>query len=382
MIYKDGVELGIEPQIVNPAATGTYTAVLTNYNFTPYEVTGSITSNLVHEFTGTFAYDIPADVPTALDGVSITASLNLNYDPPSPAQNDIVLALQNYDNLNSSMVTVLSGVGLGSFTITVSSSGMWYGLVYYNGVWHQSSPYSVDVVPPAQGIFTFDDVDFGAKGDVIVFLGEGENPTLPVTLSSFTAMQNSASLVSLVWISQSETEMLGYKVFRNSAADLATAEAVSGIIPATNTSNETTYQYTDQEVETNLTYYYWLQSMEINQNGGFHGPVCITVTGDDDQNPHPDVTACTRIKNVYPNPFNPNTLISYFQEKSAKTEITVYNLKGQIITCLENEFRTAGDYQIRWNGKDAQGQDCSSGAYYVLMKTDNKRYSKKIILLK
>eukprot|EP00825_Cyclidium_porcatum_P037254 TRINITY_DN4077_c0_g1_i1.p1 TRINITY_DN4077_c0_g1~~TRINITY_DN4077_c0_g1_i1.p1 ORF type:complete len:533 (-),score=32.26 TRINITY_DN4077_c0_g1_i1:36-1634(-) len=88
---------------------------------------------------------------------------------------------------------------------------------------------------------------------------------LPVELSSFTATLTGENFVNVTWITQSETSMLGYNVFRNDVGIFSTASQLNqAIIPATNTSVSNTYQIIDPEVENGHTYYYWLQGVEFN----------------------------------------------------------------------------------------------------------------------
>ncbi|MCF7920952.1 MAG: DUF1565 domain-containing protein [Candidatus Cloacimonetes bacterium] len=82
--------------------------------------------------------------------------------------------------------------------------------------------------------------------------------------------------------------------------------------------------------------------------------------------------------NAYPNPFNPETTISFFTtEGTENTEISIYNLKGQKVVTLVNEPFEAGSHKVTWN---AFGQ--SSGIYLLRFVTDRKSETKKLILLK
>lgn len=52
----------------------------------------------------------------------------------------------------------------------------------------------------------------------------------------------------------------------------------------------------------------------------------------------------------YPNPFNPLTKIKYDLPKNSNVTIVVYDLLGREVTKLvNNEFKTAGRYEINWN---------------------------------
>jgi fibronectin type 3 domain-containing protein len=74
--------------------------------------------------------------------------------------------------------------------------------------------------------------DLDAKGEAIVSLGNYDN-TLPVELSAFTASINAQNKVMLMWITESETNCLGYNIYRNSELDLATALNLQVLIEGT-----------------------------------------------------------------------------------------------------------------------------------------------------
>jgi hypothetical protein len=85
----------------------------------------------------------------------------------------------------------------------------------------------------------------------------------------------------------------------------------------------------------------------------------------------------------YPNPFNPETLIS-FQISADYQNVTVdiYNIKGQKIRSLVNGEYSAGTHSVVWNGKDDKGLDVGSGIYFYQMKTDEFTATKKLTLMK
>lgn len=69
----------------------------------------------------------------------------------------------------------------------------------------------------------------------------------------------------------------------------------------------------------------------------------------------------------YPNPFNPSTTLRFDIEKSAVTEISIYNVLGQKVITLVSEELSPGTYSTSWNGLNAQGNSVASGVYYVRM---------------
>lgn len=79
----------------------------------------------------------------------------------------------------------------------------------------------------------------------------------------------------------------------------------------------------------------------------------------------------------YPNPFNSSTTITFDLPNSANVKLTIYNLLGEEIITLINEYKEAGSYKINWNAINLP-----SGIYLYRLETDNYTDSKKMTLLK
>nr|MBC8415296.1 T9SS type A sorting domain-containing protein [Candidatus Cloacimonadota bacterium] len=84
----------------------------------------------------------------------------------------------------------------------------------------------------------------------------------------------------------------------------------------------------------------------------------------------------------YPNPFNPETNISFSLPQEKDIDLTVYNLKGQKVRTLYTGITSSGEQSVVWNGKDDDGKHVGSGLYFYKLTTEDKVYSKKMLLLK
>ena len=86
----------------------------------------------------------------------------------------------------------------------------------------------------------------------------------------------------------------------------------------------------------------------------------------------------------YPNPFNAETIIKYRIPKSAEITLKIYNMMGQeIAALLNNQFKQAGSYTLKWNGRNRFNLPVSSGVYFYIFKADKKYIAvKKMIYLK
>ena len=84
----------------------------------------------------------------------------------------------------------------------------------------------------------------------------------------------------------------------------------------------------------------------------------------------------------YPNPFNPETTISYALPQTGKVKIDVYNIKGQKVKTLVNEHKAAGQHSVVWKGTDDNNKQVASGVYLYKMKSGKFSTTNKMILMK
>jgi hypothetical protein len=83
----------------------------------------------------------------------------------------------------------------------------------------------------------------------------------------------------------------------------------------------------------------------------------------------------------FPNPFNPETEISFRMARAEQTELSIYNIAGEKVRTLVSGMMPPGNYSIKWNGKDDHGKGLASGTYLYRLKTGRFEMSKKMTLL-
>ena len=79
----------------------------------------------------------------------------------------------------------------------------------------------------------------------------------------------------------------------------------------------------------------------------------------------------------YPNPFNPSTKISYKINQEGFVKLSVFNLVGQEIESLVNEYQAAGKYDIEFNAKDLP-----SGIYLYKLQVNGYTSVKRMTLIR
>lgn len=84
----------------------------------------------------------------------------------------------------------------------------------------------------------------------------------------------------------------------------------------------------------------------------------------------------------YPNPFNPSTTIYYSIPNPARVNLNIYNINGQKIKTLVNQFQKSGNYTIEWDGKDSNGKLVSPGIYFYKISTHSQSEIKRMLLFR
>ena len=84
----------------------------------------------------------------------------------------------------------------------------------------------------------------------------------------------------------------------------------------------------------------------------------------------------------YPNPFNPQTEIAYTLPEGSYVKLEIYNLLGQKVKVLVDEYQSAGTKKVVWDGRNENGEKVSSGIYFYRLDAGNYVQTKKMSLLK
>ncbi len=84
----------------------------------------------------------------------------------------------------------------------------------------------------------------------------------------------------------------------------------------------------------------------------------------------------------YPNPFNPETSISFDTGFDAKVNLTIFNVKGQKVKTLVDTHMEKGSHHIKWQGTDASGKKVGGGVYFYRIQVGDKVITRKMLLLK
>jgi hypothetical protein len=129
----------------------------------------------------------------------------------------------------------------------------------------------------------------------------------------------------------------------------------------------------------------WVNLYLANTDGESRGNGA-TLTGiNDTQKEKTQILSTHIIAQNYPNPFNASTIISFsipFNMTLSFTELTIYNINGQVIKKLVKRELASGNYLTRWNGTDDFGNSVASGIYFYKIRVGSEQFNGKMLLTK
>ncbi|MDP3581552.1 MAG: T9SS type A sorting domain-containing protein, partial [Ignavibacteria bacterium] len=88
------------------------------------------------------------------------------------------------------------------------------------------------------------------------------------------------------------------------------------------------------------------------------------------------------LSQTYPNPFNPETTISYKVQAASKVSLKVFDLLGREVATLVDEYKQAGNYSVTFNVETSYMASLPSGVYFYQLRADNFIATKKLVMMK
>jgi hypothetical protein len=135
---------------------------------------------------------------------------------------------------------------------------------------------------------------------------------------------------------------------------------------------------------------FWLAGLASNSSNNTSGDSTYTtseqvneaVIVDVDDQTDPNLPEDFELGQNYPNPFNPETQIEFSLPRATHVTLQVYNILGERVRMLVDDYLPAGNTKVAWDGKDDDGLDVASGIYLYQIKTGASVASKKMTLLR
>ncbi len=203
----------------------------------------------------------------------------------------------------------------------------------------------------------------------------GNDHSLPVELSLFKGRRQGEA-IQLTWTTETEVDNHGFYVLR-SRNKTGEFKRISALIAGRGTqSHPHNYCFSDDRVESTVSYCYKLEQVDHSGNRRIYGPVCLQARDEPDSTLSPRLPQ-SRLNGSYPNPFNPCTHISYAVAGGGEQTvlISIHNQCGRTVKRLLQNVRPAGEYEITWAGDNQHGLPVGSGVYFCRMLTSNGQVS-------
>jgi len=84
--------------------------------------------------------------------------------------------------------------------------------------------------------------------------------------------------------------------------------------------------------------------------------------------------------NIYPNPVNNSSIVSFTLPRCSTVKLSVYNVSGQLINTLLDKKMDKGTHQINWAAADNSGRKLNSGIYFLKLETGNVVETIKVVV--
>lgn len=186
---------------------------------------------------------------------------------------------------------------------------------------------------------------------------------LPVELTSFSANYLDG-VVKLKWVTATETNNYGFEVERKT--DNSNYESIGFVQGGGSSTNRLTYNFVDNNLLSNK-YYYRLKQVDFDGSVEYSNEVQVEIDGLND----------FKLYQNYPNPFNPSTVISWQSPIGSNQMLKIYDVLGNEVAILVDEFKDAGYYETEFNASELP-----SGLYFYQLRSNYFNKTKKMMLIK
>jgi len=209
----------------------------------------------------------------------------------------------------------------------------------------------------------------GASVDNIV-------PTAPTTVAvSEGETPNAESFALLTWDESPDADFNFFAVVRGTESGFDPASAPT-------IGNTTDTEFTDSDVAVGQNFFYRVVAFDVNGNRGeFSEEVALLVTSVDDGG-NGSLPSTFALHPNFPNPFNPETKITYDLPQDSPVTLSIYNMMGQEVRKLVNETKGAGSYTVTWDGRNAAGTKIATGVYVYVLRASSFVQTRKMTLVK
>jgi hypothetical protein len=211
----------------------------------------------------------------------------------------------------------------------------------------------------------------GATQDLSADFSVTWDVPVPAELADFGGSVTPQSEVVLAWAVPSQSNNLGWEVFRS--VDNESFDRVGDMVTGEGTLNELrTYEFLDQELPTADFVYYYLRQVDFDGSAARSQTIEVTLAS---------VQVLPTVMSLaqnFPNPFNPETTIRFDIATEASVSVRIFDITGQLVRTLVSDSRAAGSYTELWDGRTDAGIRVGSGVYFYELKAGSFTSMKKM----
>jgi len=190
---------------------------------------------------------------------------------------------------------------------------------------------------------------------------------VPVELLSFSSSVIDED-VTLNWMTATETNNSGFQIERRETKNERSEEwKIISFVSGNGTTTETkSYSYKDENLSSGK-YQYRLKQIDFDGTFEYSNIIEAEILP----------PAKFSLEQNYPNPFNPRTKISWQSPINSYQTLKVFDVLGNEVATLVNEYRTAGKYEAEFDATKL-----SSGIYYYQLNAGDFSQTRKMVLIK
>ncbi len=211
------------------------------------------------------------------------------------------------------------------------------------------------------GVFYVSDPDSGRSVDNL-------SPAAPINLEGWVQYTPTAML--LTWDPNTEVDLSHYRIYRAASPDFVPGKSTLVTATAATAYVDSGWQASD---------YYKVSAVDVHGNESTFsllGPSEVSGVG------VPALPVTDYLDQNSPNPFNPETEISFGLARASRVTLGVYDLAGRLVQVVARGDYPAGSHSVRWDGRDASGREVASAVYICRLETETGVLTRRMLLLK
>jgi len=177
---------------------------------------------------------------------------------------------------------------------------------------------------------------------------------LSAGLVSFNAKEKNSEVI-ITW--ETSGELSGFRFEIQRRENVSQKWRILGNVQGKGKTSHKSYRYVDRDAGVGSLQY---RLKQLNQDGTFllSPALEIQIAPKQASSLGPDTLT----------EFNPGTFIRYELSETSYVKLVIFNTNGEPVRTLVNGEKGAGNYAVRWDGKDESGKELATGSYFYTLK--------------